>query len=1143
VKIDKVRIVGFKSFADPVEFSVLPGITGIVGPNGCGKSNLIEALRWAMGETSAKRMRADGMDDVIFGGTETRPPRASCEVAVTIENSERRAPAEFNSSDTIVAARRLDRGDGSSYRVNGNPARARDVQTLFQDAGVGAGSAALVSQGKVASIIQSKPSERRSILEEAAGISGLASRKRDAEIKLKATEQNLEKAATLERGLGEQLVSLRKQARQAARRRALDDLIRASEAASFLVRWNTAITKKAEIETAHNENEAKVVNAILALQAAEAALAAVEIEVAPAMQVRADAETAVAIARAAFDAAEKDIPNSRSAAAAAARAVERAASDVEHDQAALIELQESIDDLLDRKAIAEDGIEQDGEKIEEAKCRVEALEAELGGLTGKIETLAASLASAEAMAKALEDNKRNLISRQHEIDARIASILERVKQDEARLSELKTYTDDLETAESSLENIDQMLASIVDERDAAADLENTAKQRVNEIESKLRAVRTEANALRSLAAREGQLTLHLKANDGMEAALAAALGEAITAGLNEKDGKWWEASGLRVEPPLGTAPLADVVSVPEEMVAAISGIGVVTTPPSAATISALQIGQSIVSTTGILWRWDGYRTSETGIAAATLQRAAQLQTLIAEEDRLSVMFADFQNDLIQKAERLNALKLKESEVRTEVKIASLKVESARREREKVTNERNSVSASLLASETILSSARAEMESTQAQIESCNRDVARLPTTTTMTSELNTLRSASTERRNALSASRSEYEKARREADQRVLTIASVMKAIDEAQRKQAATLTRHAELNSRLAEARAEHERLQAKASAAPQVAADAKERFQETADNLAAVITRVSEGEAKLSGHRTKARQEADILAGLREINAGLIVEMKASHAAENELRREISERLSCEPEFLRQISGIAEDQELPDVAACDARAARLIREREALGVVNLLAEKQVEEMEGRVTEAKKAMDELRETVARLRRSIADFDREARSRLMEAFVAIDGHFKDLFTRLFGGGHAHLKLSGSDDPLEAGLEVYACPPGKKLQSMSLLSGGEQALTALALVFAIFMVNPAPVCVLDEVDAPLDDANINRLCDLVMELAANDATRFLIVTHHTLTMSKSDRLYGVTMGERGVSKLAALNLEAAAAFVGERAQSA
>jgi chromosome segregation protein len=271
------------------------------------------------------------------------------------------------------------------------------------------------------------------------------------------------------------------------------------------------------------------------------------------------------------------------------------------------------------------------------------------------------------------------------------------------------------------------------------------------------------------------------------------------------------------------------------------------------------------------------------------------------------------------------------------------------------------------------------------------------------------------------------------------------------------------------------------------------------------------------------------------REERAKLLAEIKAFTDAATELSREIHDRLACTGDMLPETAGVEPDAELPDLESCEARIQRLLRERETLGIVNLLADEQLREVETKLGDANKVREELREAVRRLRDSISKFDKERRERLLESFAQLDSNFQELFSRLFHGGQAFLKLSGSDDILEAGLEIYAAPPGKKMQSMSLLSGGEQALTALAMIFAAFLIRPAPVCVLDEVDAALDDANVERMCSLVSDMA-RETTRFLVITHRALTMAKCDRLYGVTMAERGVSRLTSLDMTEAVAFV-------
>ena len=290
MKINKIKIAGFKSFANPVEVDILDGITGIVGPNGCGKSNLIESMRWAMGETSAKRLRGDAMDDVIFGGTEIRPPRKYAEVSLYMENPERLGPPEFKNIPEMIVSRRIDRGDGSKYKVNGNTVRAKDVQVLYKDAGMGAGSSALVSQGMVAAIINAKPVGRRNLLEEAAGVAGLSSRKHEAELRLRGTEENLEKAEVTERGLNDQVSSLRRQARAAKRRREIDGMIRSAEAMMFLVRRNEIEEKMEKSSTAQNENEKKVEDALVSQLQNEKSLKEMEDDAAPLLEKKISAE-------------------------------------------------------------------------------------------------------------------------------------------------------------------------------------------------------------------------------------------------------------------------------------------------------------------------------------------------------------------------------------------------------------------------------------------------------------------------------------------------------------------------------------------------------------------------------------------------------------------------------------------------------------------------------------------------------------------------------------------------------------------------------------------------------------------------------------------------------------------------------------
>lgn len=1141
MKIDKVRIVGFKSFADPVEFSIGSGVTAIVGPNGCGKSNLIEAIRWAMGETSAKRIRADGMDDVVFGGTDSRPARASCEVTIVLDNTSRTAPAEFNDSDRIEVVRRLERGDGSSYRVNGKPARARDVQILFQDAGAGAGSASLVSQGKVAAIIQAKPSERRSILEEAAGTAGIATRRHEAELRLRATEQNLERAEDIENGLSDQVAILRKQARQAARRRSIDGQIRAAEALVFMVRYTAAAVRAEEAKAEHEQNERLVAEAMLAAHAAEADLRSIREEVAPIMAERQRAETVFALAQSACISAQKDADNAKSALAAAQRNVQRAIADLARERENLELLVEELETFNEAKLIAEDAKYHDAPVLEEKVVELARIEDEYRVKAARVEELSARAAAENAVRAGLEARLRQAEGRVTDLLKRSREADEALALERGRLETLPDTDAEAEQARNRLDECERALLEAVEERGKATSEEDVARIALTEVASRRAAAHAELAGLEASTGIDGDVPFRVQVQEGMEAAFAAALGEGVSAKIGARGPRWWVKGSGAISPPSGTDPLSWCVEAPEELSDALSGIGVAANPAEAERLAAsLSPGQAIVTPDGGLWRWDGFRRSGADNDADEMKRAARIKELRTAEEVLLAEETEANRRRELASNRAALARERERACTEAVRAARAAMEGTVKRLAEVTRQRNAVTGRISALEIQARTLASEIAIAQAELDDCRTTLAQRVSENTVAQELLEARAALGAVNERLVAERKAHEHMRRKFEENLVQIAVVTERIAAHNARITAQRTLCSEMEARIAEARIEEERVSALAAEAPALVNKAQEEVDAAAAALeeAKNLTRASE--ERLAAAEDLRKQNQERVSALREQRAGLLAELKAANEVRDELTREIGDRLSCAPADLAGIAGIETGAELPDIPTCEARIAKLVRERDALGAVNPLAEQQMAEMEARLGEARRARDELREAIARLRRTISEFDREARSRLTSAFTEIDGHFRDLYTRLFGGGHAHLSLSGSDDILQAGLEVYACPPGKKLQTMSLLSGGEQALAALALVFAAFMVKPAPVCVLDEVDAPLDDANVNRLCSLVADMARDDATRFLVVTHHALTMARSDRLYGVTMAERGVSKLAVIDMEAATTLIGETA---
>lgn len=1136
MKLTELELAGFKSFADLSKITIEPGMTGIVGPNGCGKSNLVEALSWAMGETSAKRMRADGMDSVIFGGTDHRPAKPFCKVGITVDNRQRQAPVEFNDADILKVTRRLDRGEGSSYEVNGRPAKAREVQTLFKDAGIGAGSSALVSQGKVADLIRAKPIDRKQILEEAAGVTGLASRRHEADLRLRATEQNLEQSLTLGKELEDMQSSLKRQARQARFKLEIDTLVRAAEALVFLVRYRTAQAKELQSTSAHDANEIVVKELLIDLASKQAALQETENAVAPALKARSDAEMAHALASARVDTVRKEAETARKTLVAIEKNIARALADIARDRTEITDSVEEHELLKDEVAIALDDKENDQIMIEdavvdvlEAKERLDLMSAELSDAASGFAVLKVEWSAAQ---KALDDLSRRL----DQTRQRLLASSQKMDQMRRELSALPKPSAELEGLEADLEDAVVALQEAVELRDRLSILVTEKAGYHSSLIAERTVAFAEISALETSKKASGGLKDGVSADQGYEQALAAAVGDDLDAGLTEADGKHWLLVKARAETPAGTAPLSARVRVPEVLFAALSGVGVVANAAEALGLAAsLQPGQAIVTLDGYLYRWDGLRSTASAAAAEEIKRTARIASLgdILLQLDGKIETAQTELELVQSgsedAVRGHGL---QKEVAEGLKR---EIDRVRKQGEEVEERRALLRSRLEAGVEAELGLQEQIEQEVVDVEQASSVLARLPDVDAAERKLADMRAKVDAANRDHETKRQALEKVRRDADLRSARILTIQQKMQDFDRRMITIRQHIAELEERLKEYRVEDEELRESAAMHPDAEAIVIEELEEMAAKLVEASKDARQADIRLDEAKTAARQLEEKVAVRREDRARLLAEIKAAKDATGELSREIEDRLQVEPQALVAIAGVKEDDELPDLPTCESRIQGLNRRRDTIGVVNLLAEEQLKEVDDKLGRSHAQREELREAVSRLRKQIEAFDRERRERLIEAFALIDGHFKDLFTRLFRGGRAFLKLSDSDDPLDAGLEVYACPPGKNLQTMSLLSGGEQALTAIALVFAAFLIRPAPICVLDEVDAAMDDANIYRLCSLVKEMAG-EQTRFLVITHRPLTMATCDRLYGVTMPERGVSRLTTLDMQQAATFI-------
>ena len=813
MKFKKLDITGFKSFSDKTTFLIEEGLTGIVGPNGCGKSNIVESLRWCMGENSAKSMRGSGMEDVIFSGTSNRPSKNISEVTLLLDNQNKEGPTQFKDFEEVSVRRKIEKDKGSKYYINDKEVRARDVQTLFADLSTGAHSPSLISQGKIGQLVTAKPIERKSILEEAAGISGIHARRQEAETRLNAAENNLKRADELKRQQQKQLDNLKKQAEEATRYKEISKEIKKAEAGLYYLKLREIEQDKKQIQEKLGELE--------------------------------DDISAVNI-------------------------------DFNHNNSLLDEENKKLSPLRDKK-----------------------------------------MESAASLQK-LNLDMTNL----EEEESRVKSLQEKLEKS------IKTIESDLEREKSISLDADLNEKRISKEKEELLNTENSLLQ-------------VEANSSRELRESKGQL-------DTLQSQLDTLLDQI------EKD--------IDEDRKLSKERFQDL----------------------------RQLIKSITS---------------------------------SQEDYAEKFGKDksIQSDSIKRKERIKNIDVELENWR------SLKSNSEK-----------------------------------------------------MISEL-------TDRKNKLLAEINENQK----NPERIATSKGQnLQNLENTKR-------RNEEIENELIEAEKKY--------------------------NL--INQNIKEIQSKLSDLKeNKARNEATI-EGIENRKKDLLYSVKSELNIDNE-------NSILSQSDLNNVS----PENLPSLEDQTQKTEKIKKQRESLGSVNLRADEETKKYE---TEIKKMEDDradLYSAIVKLKSSIEELNQKGRERLLEAFTKVNRKFNEVYTKLFNGGSAKIELVDSDDPLEAGLEMFVSPPGKRLQSITLLSGGEQALTALSLVFAVFLVNPSPICVLDEVDAPLDDANVTRFCALLDELTKITKTRFIIITHHALTMSRMHRLFGVTMAEQGVSQLVSVDLQKAEELV-------
>ena len=1136
MKFQSVRISGFKSFLEPTEIQMNMGLTGVVGPNGCGKSNIVEAIKWIMGENSARQMRGDGMDDVIFSGTNERPSRNFAEVSIKLDNSEKKAPAIFNHYDEIEITRKIEREKGSVYRVNGKQVRARDIQLIFADNGTGARSSGIVGQGRIAQIIDSNPEDRRVILEEAANIKGLHSRRHEAELKLKGASDNLDRLSDIEQTYKEQLIELEKQGRKAARYRSVGERIRKAEATLFFNLMNNAKKEANDLE--------------IQLKKANENVSQGQIKVAE--HIKSQLHLANKIPDLKKDEAEKaatlqtlnitkiKLDEEKSSAQNALQNIINQINLINNDIARESEIKEDAKKSLSTLLTEEKNLKEDSEnfstKITKATDLVKKLRSISDAADDKLSTITSEIYSIKSDKSDLEKRINNLkqkieVTQNQLANFNIEDDKNRFKLDKEKIINLKKLIQENNQLNDGykveLEKLEKLETRLIEEK-------NTAVFEFNK-------VNLEFDSLSTLLGRDTLNSNTLEKTIGninnLEEAIGSVLGETLLAPILSDDQStenttYWRDDFKTISPaslPESVIPIVTKITKSSILDTALKGVGIVNNKEIAFKLQKkLTFGQALTTPSGGLWRWDGFVQPQ-GVQNSYSERLQQIARLRLLQNKLPSL--EENQSLSEK--RLdecfnNIKKYKDDLSNLQVKLSSLISESNQLELQNT-----KVESKLLSSEALIKELKNTERMSLEELSELEKEFNNSLNLPSLLAEELKVRNNADQSRNELTDAMAAEQRIKSEESFQSRNLIQLGHQKENWKVREEEAKTRLISLEERLKTSQDEKNRLSTLPESFEKKEAELNIKIEEAISNRNIAADQLVKNETSLNDADKQVREAEKVVSTLREEMIKIEALLNLSKAKIQNIEERVFEKLKIKSTELNKfINTKEEDQPIKSIEILEKTLQRLLNERETLGAVNLRAEDEMNEMLNKIEVMSKERVDLEEAIAKLRSGIFELNKEGRQRLKESFEEVNENFKQLFQKLFGGGNAELRLVGNEDPLQAGLEVLASPPGKKMQLLSLLSGGEQALTAISLIFSVFLCNPAPICILDEVDAPLDDTNVGRFCDLLNQIVDETNTYFMVITHHRLTMAKMDRLFGVTMEQKGISKLVSVDLEQA-----------
>ena len=1149
MKFTRLKITGFKSFVDTTVLDIKPGLTGLVGPNGCGKSNIVEAMKWNMGEAGPSRLRAGEMNDIIFAGTKGRPSRNSAEVTLTIENNNEELLQAYTDSSEIEVSRKIEKDDGSTYQINNKEVRQRDVQILYADIAIGSRSNAIVDQGQVGKIINSKPQERRQILEEAAGISGIHARKHETELKLKSTETNLDKLEEIITNDVSRLKELSRQSNQAKRYKTISENIRKLEATILYQRWNSnkekiEINKKQLESCTENVNQItrKIASVSLQQQNIENDLPALREE-------NQKYSNILNKLKVEYDILIKEEESISLEKAKQKDTIKNLIAEIFNEEKLFKELDIQYKELTTN--INTIKINTTDININELKENLENLKKEEAYNSEKLTESERALAYNTSQIENLQNEIVKLKLQKEETKNSLQKNIEEIKNLNTiskENNEKDVFLNKIDILKKKLKDEDSKEISTLKKLDIIVKKIKNLNEKIDQkkivLQNKLRSI-DQYNASKDILTKlfesdEKNIVInYLKFPNGFEKAIEAALGHGLKASLEKSSIEWRNIDQQSLKSlPEGIKSLSDYTKGVPEVLNILKLTGLVDTSEQGDLLQHKLIpGQQLVTKNGGLWRWDGYTHTENAKTPANqiLQNKTNLIELTSKINSLQSEISNHETDILNLNSEINssennkidnnAILLKINNSKIDIRSIIEKEQSAM----SIYIENNNVNKTKLA---ILESSKSKNEylfkKLSNELAICLKKELSVSQIEDLKKNINQITSKNNEKKIELNNYFSVYQKELSTIDNRENHLNQLVneKSRLDSQINNIKNRIKNLKYNKNHLELDIKNLDLK------PIQIEKLKLKIFNEIDNLKKKSNNISE---KLLN---KENENKSILNELKTYNEELINyrEDKARQESllqqsierNNEDRERIYEKLKITPDKFNEIIDLS--IETQGIEESNLTLEKLIIQRERIGPVNLVAEEDSEKLRIKLEEIDQEKEDLINAINKLRSSIRAINKEARARLLEAFDEVNKHFKELFTNLFGGGEAYLNLEGSDDPLESGLELMASPPGKKLQQMSLLSGGEQALTAMALIFSVFLTKPSPICVLDEVDAPLDESNVDRFLDLIDSISKKSETRFLVISHHRLTMARMDRLYGITMQEPGVSQLVSVSLK-------------